>query len=558
MKKFIIVFVLVGILTLTATASAQTQTATNLQTLIAQLQAQIAVLVAQLSQLQGNVPNIQRPTATTTPVIAYLSGVQKTYRAGQKIALSLKSLEWDSSPATPGEGFNVQAYIYDSGRTRTFAGANGNFSSSTGLWDVSLTAPTSTAPAYDLETFLYCSRDNSTCRKLYGQFQTSKVSRFTVLDPSRPTPTTTPTTTPTITVLSPNGGETWLRGTTKTIVWTSSGAINYVNIELFKASSSLGRIVTSANNNGFYDWRIPATSTIASDYKIRISDYYRTNALVNDYSNNNFSLVGATTTATTTTTISPYPSITTTYLPTATVGTTYSATIAATGGENPYIWSLDSSPLPPGLIFIKPICLTSLTSPCQEPAIIKGIPTRSGMYIFSVTVNSGSPIYGDRMVTGHFYIFVNSNGSSSSGSSSSGGYTNKPPTVISVGGSTILSVGQVGDWSVSASDPEGGPLTFKVLWTGSGTSTPSSSTTSFYNQIYTFNFKQSFSTAGIKTAFISVTDDKNQSVSTSAETSVIEADTETTVASSKGATLAAVAASLQELLNQLGRFLRGR
>jgi len=73
---------------------------------------------------------------------------------------------------------------------------------------------------------------------------------------------------------------------------------------------------------------------------------------------------------------SPALAISTTTLPAGTSGTAYTATLAATGGTSPYIWT--GSGLPPGLI--------------QSGATISGTPTAAGTYTVSETViDSSSP-----------------------------------------------------------------------------------------------------------------------------------------------------------------------
>ncbi|MEM4633545.1 MAG: PKD domain-containing protein [Candidatus Anstonellaceae archaeon] len=41
---------------------------------------------------------------------------------------------------------------------------------------------------------------------------------------------------------------------------------------------------------------------------------------------------------------------------------------------------------------------------------------------------------------------------------------NLPPVIVSISGPSSLQVGQVGTWTISAYDPEGGPLTYSVRW----------------------------------------------------------------------------------------------
>jgi len=80
-------------------------------------------------------------------------------------------------------------------------------------------------------------------------------------------------------------------------------------------------------------------------------------------------------------TISTLPAldITTTSLPNGTVGVAYSQQIAATGGWQPYTWTLDSGSLPPGL---------SLSS----GGLISGTPTTQGNYNFTVKVTDSQVV----------------------------------------------------------------------------------------------------------------------------------------------------------------------
>jgi len=65
--------------------------------------------------------------------------------------------------------------------------------------------------------------------------------------------------------------------------------------------------------------------------------------------------------------------ITTTELPSGTVGQAYSTTLSAQGGTPPYTWSITAGSLPPGL---------NLSS----DGVISGIPTQSGSFTFTITV----------------------------------------------------------------------------------------------------------------------------------------------------------------------------
>jgi hypothetical protein len=99
------------------------------------------------------------------------------------------------------------------------------------------------------------------------------------------------TPTPSITVTSPNGGESWKRGTTHTITWDYAGTPgSTVKIELLKGdvlykvltpSTSIGRA-----NHGSYSWKLSATTALGTNYKIRVTSI--SNSVNRDTSNANF------------------------------------------------------------------------------------------------------------------------------------------------------------------------------------------------------------------------------------------------------------------------------
>jgi hypothetical protein len=75
-----------------------------------------------------------------------------------------------------------------------------------------------------------------------------------------------------ITVKSPNGGEKWSAGQTKTITWTALGAVGPVMIVLRKGDAPLQAL--SPNEapamQGSFTWNIPWNLPSGDDYKIRV------------------------------------------------------------------------------------------------------------------------------------------------------------------------------------------------------------------------------------------------------------------------------------------------
>ncbi|NJD52305.1 MAG: hypothetical protein FIB07_05490 [Candidatus Methanoperedens sp.] len=95
---------------------------------------------------------------------------------------------------------------------------------------------------------------------------------------------------PGIKVTSPNGGEKWIRGTTQTIKWNSTGSPGaYVKIELLKPGKSNQLIISATLNDGSHPWFIPAAQEPGTDYKIKITS--TTNAAYNDTSDNSFTIL---------------------------------------------------------------------------------------------------------------------------------------------------------------------------------------------------------------------------------------------------------------------------
>jgi len=96
-----------------------------------------------------------------------------------------------------------------------------------------------------------------------------------------------------LTVVAPNGAETWQRGTVQTIRWTYTGNVGTsVRIELLKSGVLWSTISTNAPvgaaGSGSFSWTIPAVLAAASDYKVRITSV--SDPTVADYSNAAFAL----------------------------------------------------------------------------------------------------------------------------------------------------------------------------------------------------------------------------------------------------------------------------
>jgi hypothetical protein len=96
-----------------------------------------------------------------------------------------------------------------------------------------------------------------------------------------------------VTVVAPNGGETWRRSTTATISWTFTGTPGkYVKIELLKGGVSVKTVAPRAAigsaGAGNYQWLVPSKQTLGSDYSVRVTS--TTSGAYSDTSNGTFAI----------------------------------------------------------------------------------------------------------------------------------------------------------------------------------------------------------------------------------------------------------------------------
>ena len=75
---------------------------------------------------------------------------------------------------------------------------------------------------------------------------------------------------PTLAVTSPNGGETWVVGSTYDINWTQTNVTGSVTVDLYKGGVYLKTLGTADATAGTFSWLIGAGETIAADYTIRV------------------------------------------------------------------------------------------------------------------------------------------------------------------------------------------------------------------------------------------------------------------------------------------------
>ncbi|WP_257459343.1 lamin tail domain-containing protein [Archangium lipolyticum] len=98
------------------------------------------------------------------------------------------------------------------------------------------------------------------------------------------------TTTASITVTSPNGGESWVGGSSRAITWTASGVTN-VKVEYTLNGSTWTPLTSSTSaSTGSYTWTVPSSATTTA--RVRVSD--ASDSTVTDTSNAAFTITTST------------------------------------------------------------------------------------------------------------------------------------------------------------------------------------------------------------------------------------------------------------------------
>lgn len=91
---------------------------------------------------------------------------------------------------------------------------------------------------------------------------------------------------------------------------------------------------------------------------------------------------------------------------------------------------------------------------------------------------------------------------------------NRPPSISSFSGPTVLNINQTGTWSVQASDPENGPLSYRISWGDQYYPAPMASGYAADAFIQTTTFTHAYASAGTYTISITVRDSSGQEIQT--------------------------------------------
>lgn len=100
---------------------------------------------------------------------------------------------------------------------------------------------------------------------------------------------------------------------------------------------------------------------------------------------------------------------------------------------------------------------------------------------------------------------------------------NQPPVINGVGGPTVLKIGEIGTWTVKASDPEQGALNYSVIWGDEAYGVSASQAAQSTSYIQATTFTHSYSNASIYNPVFIVVDNNGFSAKTSISVNVGEA-----------------------------------
>ena len=91
-------------------------------------------------------------------------------------------------------------------------------------------------------------------------------------------------------VISPNGGETWKKGSVVSIKWEKGSIGGNVRVYLYKSGKRYKTITASTTNDGERSWTVPNTLATGSSYKVRVQS--KGSATKRDDSDKNFTISG--------------------------------------------------------------------------------------------------------------------------------------------------------------------------------------------------------------------------------------------------------------------------
>lgn len=277
------------------------------------------------------------------------------------------------------------------------------------------------------------------------------------------------TTQPSITVLSPNGGERWARGSSYNITWTSSGltSADKIDIRMIRAGEGLPYIAMDIPASaGVYSWTIPNDFSLGDNYIISINKSIAIPQHVGDSSNFPFTIVAPTT----------QPSIT---------------VLSPNGGESytagqPFDIKWSSANV------TGDVSVDVLSADLSRVLISTSLASNPGSYTFTSSASTQG---------GQYIARVRAVGASDSSDSS---FTiTAPASTGGGGGGSGGGGGTVSSTTISSLSPTSGPIGASVTVSGNGF-TPTGNKVKFGNSGSEYNPSYSLNSSDSKTVVFNV------------------------------------------------------
>ncbi len=303
---------------------------------------------------------------------------------------------------------------------------------------------------------------------------------------------------PTITVLSPNGGETWQAGSSQTIRWTSSNIpSDYVLIQFSKGSNIVYDMY--ARNIGSVSLIAPTSLGIGDDFKVTVGYKNSEGVFYSDSSDSYFKIISSN-----------------------------------IGNSAPQIVTSTSLPgnIQPGQVVNFSWTATDADSDDLSWGVIWG-DNEVGITSFCSTARSQNG-RGQTYTTSHSFARAGNYQVKAVVTDCFGGVglnaftvtvgnvIGTAPVISGLTAPTSLTVGETGTWAVKAYDPDGTSLNYSVVWGDEISAYSGGSTVSATASVTVQNsiFTHIYSRGGTFTPVFTVTDASGLSAKTSASVSV--------------------------------------
>ncbi len=287
-----------------------------------------------------------------------------------------------------------------------------------------------------------------------------------------PSPTSTPPVIGGITVTSPASGSTWYVGSTYNIQWNSGMSSDVkVNISLYVPQQlCLGgtvvncqatapySIATNVDNDGSYEWSIPTA----------LPKQYSGGYILVQTVNGSTSGQSASFSISFNTVIAPISVTSPAAGDTWKTGSTYNINWSSRQGALSSAYKVKISMIP-----VSPTPVCPLGSMCPQylikPYVITDSTDNDGQFSWTVPSDFSGYYVGqeqiivEQITTSGSYV-ANSVFGKSGVFTITSGSSSQYPVISGVSGPTTLNVGQQGTWTVKASDPNNGTLSYSVVW----------------------------------------------------------------------------------------------